>query len=79
MSHVTLVTLALLKSDHPIVRAMLPPLFGYGAITNRERGFALIGLPTTGLPAEAGGISSWIAAATSYSTSNRIMIPFYVY
>ncbi len=28
---------------------------------------------------EAGGISSWIAAATSYSTSNRIMIPFYVY
>ena len=28
---------------------------------------------------EAGGFSSWIAAATSYSTSNRIMIPFYVY
>ncbi|MBX9959014.1 MAG: pyruvate dehydrogenase (acetyl-transferring), homodimeric type [Burkholderiaceae bacterium] len=28
---------------------------------------------------EAGGISSWIAAATSYSTSNRIMIPFYIY
>ena len=28
---------------------------------------------------EAGGMSSWIAAATSYSTSNRIMIPFYVY
>jgi pyruvate dehydrogenase E1 component len=28
---------------------------------------------------EAGGISSWIAAATSYSTNNRIMIPFYVY
>ncbi|WP_027995079.1 pyruvate dehydrogenase (acetyl-transferring), homodimeric type [Simplicispira psychrophila] len=28
---------------------------------------------------EAGGLSSWIAAATSYSTSNRIMIPFYVY
>jgi pyruvate dehydrogenase E1 component len=24
-------------------------------------------------------MSSWIAAATSYSTSNRIMIPFYVY
>ena len=28
---------------------------------------------------EAGGMSSWIAAATSYSTSNRIMIPFYIY
>ncbi len=28
---------------------------------------------------EAGGICSWIAAATSYSTNNRIMIPFYVY
>jgi pyruvate dehydrogenase E1 component len=28
---------------------------------------------------EAGGMSSWIAAATSYSTSNRIMVPFYVY
>jgi pyruvate dehydrogenase E1 component len=28
---------------------------------------------------EAGGMSSWIAAATSYSTNNRIMIPFYVY
>ncbi len=28
---------------------------------------------------EAGGMSSWIAAATSYSHSNRIMIPFYVY
>ncbi len=28
---------------------------------------------------EAGGMSSWIAAATSYSTSNRIMMPFYVY
>ncbi|MDH5855872.1 pyruvate dehydrogenase (acetyl-transferring), homodimeric type [Lampropedia aestuarii] len=28
---------------------------------------------------EAGGIASWIAAATSYSTNNRIMIPFYVY
>ena len=28
---------------------------------------------------EAGGMSSWIAAATSYSTSNRMMIPFYVY
>jgi pyruvate dehydrogenase E1 component len=24
-------------------------------------------------------MSSWIAAATSYSTSNRIMVPFYVY
>jgi pyruvate dehydrogenase E1 component len=28
---------------------------------------------------EAGGMSSWIAAATSYSTNNRIMVPFYVY
>jgi pyruvate dehydrogenase E1 component len=28
---------------------------------------------------EAGGMSSWIAAATSYSTSNRIMIPFYIF
>ena len=28
---------------------------------------------------EAGGMSSWIAAATSYSHSNRVMIPFYVY
>ncbi|CAN5505473.1 pyruvate dehydrogenase (acetyl-transferring), homodimeric type [soil metagenome] len=28
---------------------------------------------------EAGGMSSWIAAATSYSTNNRLMIPFYVY
>ncbi|MBH1964441.1 MAG: pyruvate dehydrogenase (acetyl-transferring), homodimeric type [Comamonadaceae bacterium] len=28
---------------------------------------------------EPGGIASWIAAATSYSTSNRIMMPFYVY
>ncbi|NYT64840.1 pyruvate dehydrogenase (acetyl-transferring), homodimeric type [Alcaligenaceae bacterium] len=28
---------------------------------------------------EAGGFSSWIAAATSYSTNNRIMIPFYIY
>ncbi|HRM67622.1 MAG TPA: pyruvate dehydrogenase (acetyl-transferring), homodimeric type, partial [Comamonas denitrificans] len=28
---------------------------------------------------EAGGMCSWIAAATSYSTNNRIMIPFYVY
>jgi pyruvate dehydrogenase E1 component len=28
---------------------------------------------------EAGGMSSWIAAATSYATNNRIMIPFYVY
>jgi pyruvate dehydrogenase E1 component len=26
---------------------------------------------------EAGGMASWIAAATSYSTSNRIMVPFY--
>jgi pyruvate dehydrogenase E1 component len=25
---------------------------------------------------EAGGMASWIAAATSYSTSNRIMVPF---
>jgi pyruvate dehydrogenase E1 component len=24
-------------------------------------------------------MSSWIAAATSYSTSNRIMVPFYIY
>jgi pyruvate dehydrogenase E1 component len=28
---------------------------------------------------EAGGMASWIAAATSYSTSNRIMVPFYIY
>ncbi len=28
---------------------------------------------------EAGAMSSWIAAATSYSTSNCPMIPFYVY
>ncbi len=28
---------------------------------------------------EAGGMSSWIAAATSYATSNRIMVPFFVY
>ncbi len=28
---------------------------------------------------EAGGMCSWIAAATSYSTNNRIMIPFYIY
>jgi len=28
---------------------------------------------------EAGGMSSWIAAATSYSTNNKIMIPFYIY
>jgi pyruvate dehydrogenase E1 component len=28
---------------------------------------------------EAGGMSSWVAAATSYSTNNRIMVPFYVY
>ncbi|KKW68459.1 pyruvate dehydrogenase [Lampropedia cohaerens] len=28
---------------------------------------------------EAGGMASWIAAATSYSTNNRIMIPFYVF
>jgi len=28
---------------------------------------------------EAGGMASWIAAATSYSTNNRIMIPFFVY
>jgi pyruvate dehydrogenase E1 component len=28
---------------------------------------------------EPGGMSSWIAAATSYSTNNRIMIPFFVY
>lgn len=28
---------------------------------------------------EAGGMASWIAAATSYSTNNRVMIPFFVY
>ena len=28
---------------------------------------------------EPGGMSSWIAAATSYSTNNRVMIPFFVY
>lgn len=28
---------------------------------------------------EAGAFCSWLAAATSYSTHNRIMIPFYVY
>ena len=28
---------------------------------------------------EAGGISSWIAAATSYSSNNRIMLPFYTF
>ena len=28
---------------------------------------------------EAGAMSSWIAAATSYSTNNRIMIPFYIF
>lgn len=28
---------------------------------------------------EAGGTCSWIAAATSYSSNNRIMIPFYVF
>ncbi|MDE2414605.1 MAG: pyruvate dehydrogenase (acetyl-transferring), homodimeric type [Comamonadaceae bacterium] len=28
---------------------------------------------------EAGGMCSWIAAGTSYSTNNRIMIPFFVY
>ncbi|TAM82420.1 MAG: pyruvate dehydrogenase (acetyl-transferring), homodimeric type [Candidimonas sp.] len=28
---------------------------------------------------EEGGFSSWLAAATSYSTSNRIMIPFFAY
>ena len=28
---------------------------------------------------EPGGMSSWIAAATSYSSNNRIMVPFYVY
>ena len=28
---------------------------------------------------EAGAMSSWIAAATSYSTNNRIMMPFYIF
>jgi pyruvate dehydrogenase E1 component len=28
---------------------------------------------------EAGAFSSWIAAATSYSTNNETMIPFYIY
>jgi pyruvate dehydrogenase E1 component len=28
---------------------------------------------------EAGAFSSWIAAATSYSTNNRMMLPFYIY
>ena len=28
---------------------------------------------------EAGAMSSWIAAATSYSTSNRITVPFYIF
>jgi len=28
---------------------------------------------------EAGAFSSWIAAATSYSTNNRVMIPFFIY
>jgi len=28
---------------------------------------------------EAGGMASWIAAATSYSSNNRIMVPFYIY
>ncbi|NOL51538.1 pyruvate dehydrogenase (acetyl-transferring), homodimeric type [Pelistega suis] len=28
---------------------------------------------------EAGAMCSWIAAATSYSTNNRIMIPFFIY
>ncbi|KDD98311.1 putative pyruvate dehydrogenase subunit E1, partial [Bordetella bronchiseptica SBL-F6116] len=28
---------------------------------------------------EAGAMSSWMAAATSYSTNNRIMVPFYIY
>ncbi|QGZ39396.1 pyruvate dehydrogenase E1 component [Pseudoduganella flava] len=28
---------------------------------------------------EAGGMSSWIAAATSYSTNNRVMLPFFTY
>ena len=28
---------------------------------------------------EAGGMASWIAAATSYSTNDRVMIPFFIY
>jgi pyruvate dehydrogenase E1 component len=28
---------------------------------------------------EAGAMSDWIAAATSYSTNNRVMIPFYIF
>ncbi|HEY1042306.1 MAG TPA: pyruvate dehydrogenase (acetyl-transferring), homodimeric type [Telluria sp.] len=28
---------------------------------------------------EAGGMCSWIAASTSYSSNNRIMIPFYIF
>ena len=28
---------------------------------------------------EAGAFASWIAAATSYSTNDRIMVPFYIY
>ncbi len=28
---------------------------------------------------EAGAMASWIAAATSYSVSNRVMIPFFIY
>ncbi|GAB3404334.1 pyruvate dehydrogenase (acetyl-transferring), homodimeric type [Massilia agilis] len=28
---------------------------------------------------EAGGMCSWLAAATSYSSNNRIMVPFYTY
>ena len=28
---------------------------------------------------EAGGMASWIAAATSYSTNNRVMVPFFIY
>ncbi|MCK9509817.1 MAG: pyruvate dehydrogenase (acetyl-transferring), homodimeric type [Pigmentiphaga sp.] len=28
---------------------------------------------------EAGAFSSWIAAATSYSSNNRIMLPFFIY
>ena len=28
---------------------------------------------------EAGAFSSWIAAATSYSTNNRVLVPFYIF
>ena len=28
---------------------------------------------------EAGAFSSWIAAATSYSTHNKVLVPFYIY